>query len=196
MSKITDNCLHSGKERRPYGTVLGLLQGRILPQECSSSCGFCSAEDHTLENYEVASEVSLFVSPLLPGGEPQRTADVVLDKETADKKQKAIYRKNLHILSPEKRLLRSPATDINSSSSNQTGRRTPAVNARASLGIRNSMKKRNSAVPKVEGNQSFSCWRVMYGIPSSRKHKKWEDQGVLIVEDRNKMSKSWNQVCC
>ena len=26
----------------------------------------------------------------------------------------------------------------------------------------------------------------MYGIPSSRKHKKWEDQGVLIVEDRNK----------
>ncbi|GAV03588.1 hypothetical protein RvY_13984 [Ramazzottius varieornatus] len=168
--------MQAAPECRAFSAVVGLLRGALPPRECGSSCGFCHANEQATEGAgEVIADSVMFVSPILPHAELQYTADVVMDKEVAERKRKAIYRKNFHIMSPDHK---RPAGENSSSSSNQ---RSLSTNARSSLGIRS----KNLSASKAEKPPSFRYWRVMYGVPSSRKHKKWEDQGVLIVENRN-----------
>lgn len=163
-------------QRRPFSAVVGLLRGTVLPRECGPSCGFCHAKEQATEGpCEVNAESAMIASPILPQAKPQYTADVVMDKEIAERKRKAIYRKNFHMMSPDNK---RPAGENSSSLSNP---RSLSTNARSSLGIRS----KNLSASKAEKPPSFRYWRVMYGVPSSRKHKKWEDQGVLIVENRN-----------
>lgn len=173
--------------------VWQLMSGEVIPTKCQGKCAFCwplspqgspskGSESSSSKREPVdISKISSF--PHNDCGDPE---------ERPERKRSAAYRNAATSeCSPKKR--RPADADTNDGYSSKKAQSINACMYRTAAGLGASTNRRLGSGKAVHNKgtdelkevkqPTFRYWRVMYAKPSSRKHKIWEDDGVLIVNE-------------